>query len=100
MKTDNKDKISEDDAKTIDEAVEAAKKVQGDEKAAKDALETASKELSEKIMPIGAKMYEEASKETSDESEKSKDESTEDKKSSKKKKGKDEPVEGEVIDEK
>ena len=31
--------------------------VQKDEKANKEALESASKELSEKIMPIGAKMY-------------------------------------------
>jgi molecular chaperone DnaK len=86
MKTEHKDKLSEDDVKTLDEAIEAAKKVQSDEKADKDALEAAGKELSEKIMPIGAKMYEEASKE----------ESKDDKKSDKK----DEPVEGEVVDDK
>ena len=92
MKTEHKEKISEADVKTIDEAVEKAKKVQGDEKADVEALESAAKDLSEKIMPIGAKMYEEASKEES------KDEEKSDKKSSKK--DKDEPVEGEVVDEK
>ena len=95
MKTEHKDKISEEDVKSIDEAVEKAKKVQGDEKADKDALEAAAKELSEKIMPIGAKMYEEASKDAEDGS--SKVEDSEKKKSSK---DKDEPVEGEVVDEK
>ncbi|MDB5182579.1 MAG: chaperone protein DnaK [Candidatus Saccharibacteria bacterium] len=96
MKSDNKDKISEEDAKTLDEAIEAAKKITADESADKEALEAASKELSEKIMPIGAKMYEnsssasasaEASVETDDgESEKKDD--------------KEEPVEGEVVNEK
>lgn len=92
MKSDNKDKISEEDAKVIDEAVEVAKKVLADEKADKDALEAAAKELSEKIMPIGAKMYEEASKEEK------KDESEEDGEKKDKKSKKDEPVEGEVVD--
>ncbi len=89
MKTDNKDKLSEEDVKTLDEAAETAKKVVADEKADKDALEAAAKELSEKIMPIGAKMYEDKSEEAGDQS------SEEDKKSDK-----DEPVEGEVVDEK
>lgn len=93
MKSENKDKISEVDAKVIDEAVETAKKVQKDEKADKDAIEAASKELSEKIMPIGAKMYEEAAK--ADESSEASAKDGEDKKS----KDKDEPVEGEVVDE-
>jgi molecular chaperone DnaK len=86
MKTEHKDKLSEDDVKIIDEAVEAAKKVHGDEKADKDALEAAAKELSEKIMPIGAKMYESAAK--SEEADKEEGDT---------KKG--EPVEGEVVDE-
>lgn len=63
MKTDNKDKLSEEDVKTLDEAIESAKKVAGDEKADKEAIEAAAKELGEKIMPIGAKMYEQAQKE-------------------------------------
>lgn len=95
MKSDYKEKLAEDDVKTLDEAVETAKKVVTDEKADKDALEAAAKELQEKIMPIGAKMYEEASKEeapTEDSEEKA-----DEKKG--KKSDKDEPVEGEVIDE-
>jgi molecular chaperone DnaK len=55
---DNKDKISEDDTKVLDEAVEAAKKVASDENASKDDLEKAASELNDKLMPIGAKMYE------------------------------------------
>ena len=37
---------------------EVAKKVQKDEKAEKEAIEQAVKDLNEAIMPIGAKMYE------------------------------------------
>lgn len=92
MKSDNKDKLSEDDVKTLDEAIEAAKKVQSDDKADKDALEAAGKELSDKIMPIGAKMYEAASKDA---------EETGDSNQESDKKAKDEePVEGEVVDDK
>ena len=89
MKSDNKDKISEDDAKTLDEAIEAAKKVVADEKAGKDALEAAAKELTDKIMPIGAKMYESAKPEESD------SEAADDKSNKA-----DEAVEGEVVDDK
>ncbi len=89
MKSDNKDKLSEEDVKTLEEAVENAKKVAGDEKAEKEVLEEAGKELSDKLMPIGAKMYEQAQKEEAD----NKDAKTEDKESDK-----DEPVEGEVVD--
>jgi molecular chaperone DnaK len=90
MKSDYKDKISEEDVKTLDESVEAAKKVVTDEKADKDALEAAAKELQDKIMPIGAKMYEQAQKEEAP-AEDAKDD---------KKSDKDEPVEGEVVDDK
>lgn len=89
MKSDYKDKLADADMKTLNEAIDAAKKVQSDEKAAKDALEAAGKELSDKIMPIGAKMYEQAQKEAK----------PEEKKESKGKKSKGEPVEGEVVDE-
>lgn len=89
MKNDNKDKLSEDDVKTLDEAVEAAKKVVADEKADKDELEKAAKELQDKIMPIGARMYEQAQTEATPEAE------GDDKKSDQ-----DEPVEGEVVDDK
>lgn len=89
---DNADKINEDDKKVVEEAVEDAKKVAAKDDADKDELETAGKALTDKIMPIGAKLYEQASKEA---------ESNEDKaESDEKKKDKDEPVEGEVVDEK
>ncbi len=91
MKSDNKDKLSEEDVKTLEEAIEAAKKVTSDEKSDKDALEAAAKELSDKIMPIGAKMYEAASKEA---------ENTEKPDETDDEKRKDEPVEGEVVDDK
>lgn len=80
-----KDKISDDDKKVINEAVEAAEKVQKDESADKDALESAGKALNDAIMPIGAKMYEQASKEAPAEGEAADEKS-------------DEPVEGEVVD--
>lgn len=88
MKTEHKDKLSEEDVKTIDEAVEVAKKVVKDDKADKDALEAAAKELNDKIMPIGAKMYEQNKDEKPAEGEEPK------------KDDKDEPVEGEVVDDK
>ena len=92
LKKDNDDKLSDEDKKTLDEAVEMAKKVASDESADKDALEAAGKELSDKLMPIGAKMYEQAAK---DEKPAEDTEASDDKKSDK-----DEPVEGEVVDEK
>jgi molecular chaperone DnaK len=90
MKIDYKDKITEEDIKTLDEAIEEAKKHV--EATDKDELEKASKDLSEKLMPIGSKMYEQAQAEDKPEAE---DSESKDKKS-----GKDEPIEGEVIDEK
>lgn len=57
MPSEYKDKISEEDKETIKKAVEEAKKVLNDESADKDKLEEAMKELSDKIMPIGAKLY-------------------------------------------
>ena len=90
MKSENKDKLAEEDVKKIDEAVEKAKKVVADDKADKDALEAAAKELNDVLMPIGAKMYENtASSETPEE----------DKKSDDSKDG-DGPIEGEVVDDK
>ena len=91
MAKDNKDKIGEDDAKALEEAVAEAKKVADDEKASKDDLEKAASELNDKLMPIGAKMYEnDADAEASADG----DESTDDKKDA------DEPIEGEVVDDK
>lgn len=91
LKSDNKDKISEDDIKVLDEAVDVAKKVTADEKADKDTLEAAAKALSDTLMPIGAKMYENTSKDSEEKTEDAETDSS---------KGKDEPVEGEVVDDK
>jgi molecular chaperone DnaK len=88
---DHADKISEDDEKTITEAVEAAKKVVADDKSDKEALENAAKDLNDKIMPIGSKMYEQAS---ADEAPADNETETEDKKSD----AKDDAIEGEVVD--
>lgn len=85
-----KDKISDDDKKVIEEAVAEAKKVKENTEADKDELEAAAKALNDKIMPIGAKMYEAAAKEDAPASE------TDDKKAA----DKDEPVEGEIVDDK
>lgn len=92
MPDEYKDKISEDDAKVIKEAVEEAKKVKENTDADKDQLEAGLKALNEKIMPIGAKMYEAAAKEETPAAEGVAD----DKKSD----DKDAPVEGEVVDDK
>jgi molecular chaperone DnaK len=93
LKKDSGDKIADDDMKTLNEAIDTAKKVVTDEKADKDALETATKELNDKLMPIGSKMYEQASAEESDsEDTKSGDDDKSDKK--------DDAVEGEVVDDK
>ena len=94
LKSENGKKLSDEDVKTLDEALEVARKVAGDEKADKVAIEKAGKELSEKVMPIGAKLYESANDEkTPEASENSDDKKPEDKKD-------DEPIEGEVVDDK
>ena len=95
----SEEKVSEEDKKTIDEAAEKAKKVVADEKADKDALESATKELNDVLMPIGAKMYEAAAKEAESQNsgDKSQGEPTDSKKKGKKD-DKDAPIEGEVVD--
>lgn len=99
LKTDGKDKLEEDDTKKIDEAVESAKKVLKDDKADIKALEDAAKELNEKIMPIGAKMYEQA-KPAQEQGDGSKEQGDKEGQSSTKNADDKEPVEGEVVDEK
>jgi molecular chaperone DnaK len=79
LKSDNADKLSDDDKKALDKAVEAAKKSQ--ESDDKEALEKAAKELTDKIMPIGAKLYESAEAPAEDADKKE-----------------DGPVEGEVVE--
>jgi molecular chaperone DnaK len=90
MKTDNKDKISEDDVKAIEEAVEKAKKVVADTAAGKEVLEEATKELTGVLMPIGAKMYE--SESAAADAEKPEEDARAEGKDT------DEPLEGEVVD--
>ena len=85
MPDEYKDKISDEDKETIKKAVEEAKKVLNDADADKDKFETATKELNDKIMPIGAKMYQAESNDAKPEDGKSDNSS-------------DEPVEGEVVD--
>ncbi|MBQ6127950.1 molecular chaperone DnaK [Candidatus Saccharibacteria bacterium] len=89
MPNEYKDKISEDDAKVIKDAVAEAKKVLEDKDADKDTLEKAAKDLSEKIMPIGAKLYQASAGE---DLKKNADKKADDKKDD------DEAVEGEVVD--
>lgn len=88
MANDNKEKLSEEDLKILNEAVEEATKVAKDEKATKDTLDTAAKSLSDKIMPIGAKMYESPSAENAETEAKAA--SADDKQEG--------PIEGEVVD--
>ena len=83
-----KDKISDEDKAKIKEAVEEAKKHQASTD--KDEIEAAMKTLNDVIMPIGAKMYE-AAKEAG-----GSDGGDADSADSKA----DEPVEGEVVEEK
>jgi molecular chaperone DnaK len=87
MSKDNKEKLDKDDLKTLEDAVTEAKKVISKEDASKDELEKAASELNDKIMPIGAKMYEAASKEAEAEAGSKED-------------SKDESIEGEVVDDK
>ncbi len=86
MPNEFKDKLSDEDKDTIKKAVEAAKQSLANDADDKEALEQAAKDLSERIMPIGAKMYQQNSGE-----ETSKEADTKDKSSG-------ETVEGEVVD--
>jgi molecular chaperone DnaK len=86
LPTEHKDKITDEDKKTLEDAVKAAKEFEDSDDL--DKVNQAIKDLNEKIMPIGAKLYEAASKD---------EKPAEDAKSDDKKA--DEPVEGEVVDE-
>ncbi len=103
MPTEFKDKITDEDKKVITEAVEVAKKVQKDEKAEKEALEQAVKTLNDTIMPIGAKLYQNTQEGAQEGAETGAGAAGEEqqakggKKAKKAKKSKDEPIEGEVV---
>ncbi|MBQ9020203.1 molecular chaperone DnaK [Candidatus Saccharibacteria bacterium] len=90
MPDEYKDKISDEDKETIKKAVETAKESLKDESADQEKLEQAAKTLSDTIMPIGAKLYQQQS--TEDNKENSTDSTSDSKKSG------EEPVEGEVVD--
>lgn len=87
MPDEYKDKFSDDDKETIKSAVKDAKDALENKADDKDALEAATKELNDKIMPIGAKLYQAASEDKKD-----------DAKSDSDKKDDDDAVEGEVVD--
>ena len=87
MPDEYKDKISDEDKEAIKSAVKDAKEVLENKGDDKDALEAATKELNDKIMPIGAKMYQAASEDAKKSDDKSDD-----------KKDDDGAVEGEVVD--
>lgn len=90
MVKDNSDKLSDDDKKVVEEAIKEAKE---DEKSDdKEVLEKAASELSGKIQPIGAKLYESPAE---DDAEASDEEASSDAKKDDK-----EVVEGEVEDKK
>ena len=86
MPDEYKDKLSDEDRDTIKKACDAAKEVLKDETADKDKLEEATKDLDNRIMPIGAKLYQQNSSENASNA------SEDDKKSDD-----DEAVEGEVV---
>ncbi len=89
MPDEYKDKISDEDKDNIKKAVGEAKEVLTASPEDKDALETAAKDLNDRIMPIGAKLYQQGQEEAKTE-EKSESETKTD----------DEPQEGEVVDKK
>ena len=89
MSKDSAEKLSDEDKKTLDEAVTEAKKVTENSEATKEDLEKAASELNDKIMPIGSKLYEDAAKEANAASETAEGEAKPN-----------EPIEGEVVDEK
>ncbi len=85
MPTEYKDKISDDDKEAIKKAVATAKEELAKNGDDKDKLEEATKALNDAIMPIGAKMYQQASSDA-------KAENKDDQKSD------GDTVEGEVVD--
>lgn len=90
MSKDNADKLSDEDKKTLEEAVVEAKKVSENSDATKSEIEKAASELNDKIMPIGSKLYEQAAKDAPEGDTPDADETNKS----------DEPIEGEVVDEK
>ena len=88
-----KDKISSDDKKTLEDAIAEAEKHKNAED--KDELQAATKALDDVTMSVGAKLYQQQA-----EDKKAEEEADAKAKATDKKSGKDEPVEGEVVDDK
>ncbi|MDR3297859.1 MAG: molecular chaperone DnaK [Candidatus Nomurabacteria bacterium] len=89
MPDDLKDKISDEDKESVKKAVEDAREKLKENENDKEALEAAAKELNDRIMPIGAKLYQ---KDGEDKKEKGGEEGKDEKKND------DGTVEGEVVD--
>jgi molecular chaperone DnaK len=99
LRNDNDKKLSDEDMKSLNQAIDSAKKSASDEKADKDSIEKAMKDLNDVLMPIGAKMYEAANKEKSDSTTSpDSDKSSAEPKTDDKPGADDEPIEGEVVD--
>src|SRR3990167_3208722 len=91
MKSEYKDKLADEDMKKLNEAIDEAKTHL--ESTDKDELEKVAKDLSDAVMPIGAKMYESASKEADSEAGSKNQESSEKTDEKKPKSDRDEPIE-------
>lgn len=94
MLSDYAEKLSDEDKKSLEEAIKEAKDVKDD--ADKAAYEAATKKLNDVLMPIGSKMYETEADKPADEAAAANAAAEDSKKSDKK----DGPIEGEVVDEK
>lgn len=90
MLGDYSDKMSEDDKKSLEGAIKDAKEIS--ETSDKETIEASTKKINDVMMPIGAKMYESA--------EKAEDKTAENAEKADASKDSDEPVEGEVVDDK
>ena len=90
MLSDYSDKMSEDDKKSLEGAIKDAKEIS--ETSDKETIEASTKKINDVMMPIGAKMYESA--------EKAEDKTAENAEKADASKDSDEPVEGEVVDDK
>jgi molecular chaperone DnaK len=89
MLKDNKDKISEEDKKTVEDAIEEAKKHEKSEDQAE--IEKAGNELMDKLQAVGAKLYQNTEGAAPEGDAAAAEPKADDKKA-------DEPVEGEVVD--
>jgi molecular chaperone DnaK len=97
MLSDYGDKMSDEDKKSLQEAIDGARKEVG-ETSDNEKIKEVTKKLNDTLMPIGAKMYENAKEDEAEAAEEASDDTS--KKTDKKKNDKDGAVEGEVVDEK